>query len=189
MKNIIKNRIKESILAKEALVESQLDNIEKAANAIIDSIRSGGKLIAFGNGGSFADSQHIVGELVGRFKKERRALSAIALGTNTPLLTAIANDYGYDAIFSRELTALGKKGDVALGISTSGNSKNVIEAMKKAKSMGIKTIALLGSDGGMLKKDADIAIIVPSKDTPRVQESHIMIGHILCELIEEALTK
>jgi len=189
MKDKIKNRIKESISVKETLVKDQLDNIEKAAKAIIDSLKSGGKLLAFGNGGSFADSQHIAAELVGRFKKERRPFAAIALGSNLPLLTAIANDYGYAEVFSRELMALGKKGDVAFGISTSGNSKNVIEAIKKAKSMGIATIALLGGDGGILKKEADIVIIVPSKDTPRVQESHIMIGHILCELIEEALTK
>lgn len=189
MKDKIKNRIRESISVKETLVKDQLDNIEKAAKAIIDSLKSGGKLLTFGNGGSFADSQHIAAELVGRFKKDRPPLAAIALGANLPSLTAIANDYGYDEVFSRELSALGKKGDVALGISTSGNSKNVVEAIRKAKSIGIKTIALLGGDGGILKKEADVAIIVPSKDTPRVQESHIMIGHILCELIEEALTK
>ncbi|MFA6142265.1 MAG: D-sedoheptulose 7-phosphate isomerase [Candidatus Omnitrophota bacterium] len=189
MKDTIRKRITESISVKEFLARDQALNIESAAKAIIGSLKTGGKLIVFGNGGSTADSQHIAGELVGRFKKERRPFAAIALGTNTPLLTAIANDYGYSETFSRELEALGKKGDVALAISTSGNSKNVLEAVKKAKAVGIRTIALAGCDGGMLKKECDISIVVASRDTPRIQESHIMIGHILCELIEEGLSK
>ena len=189
MKEKIKGFIKESIATKEGILKDQADNIEKAAGAIITSFKSGGKLLIFGNGGSAADSQHIAAELVGRFKLERRALPAIALTTDTSALTAIANDYGYEHVFSRQIEALGSKGDVALGISTSGNSKNVIEALKKAKSMGLKTVALSGGDGGLMKSEADISVIVGAKDTPSVQESHIMIGHIICALVEESFFK
>lgn len=189
MKKNIERFIKESIAAKEAVLKDQVGNIEKAARTIIESLKAGGKLLVFGNGGSASDSQHIAAELVGRFKMERRALPAIALTVNTSILTAIANDYGYDVVFSRQIEALGVKGDVALGISTSGNSKNVIEALKKARSMGIRTIALSGGDGGGMKKEADISVTVSTKDTPRVQESHILIGHIICALIEDGMFK
>lgn len=189
MKDLIKSRIEESIKVKESLCKTELDNIARAAEAILKSLTAGGKLLVFGNGGSASDSQHIVAELVGRYKKERKAIPAIALTENTSSLTAIANDYGYDASFSRQVEALGKAGDVAIGISTSGNSVNVIEAVKKAKAAGLKTIGLLGCDGGKLKGACDVAIVVNSKDTPRVQESHITIGHILCELIEEGLAR
>ena len=189
MRKIIEEIIKKSILTKEAVSKTQVENIEKAATAIIASFKKGGKLLVFGNGGSAADSQHIVAELVGRFKTERKALPAIALTTNTSNLTALANDYGYDVVFSRQIEAFGEKGDVALGLSTSGNSENVLEAFKKAKSLGLVTIALSGGDGGKIIIEADISIIVGTEDTPRVQESHIMIGHILCQLIEDALFK
>lgn len=189
MKRLIEESIKGSIAAKESLLKSQLANIQKAAEAIIKSLENGGKLLIFGNGGSAADSQHIAAELVGRFKMERRALPAIALTTDTSAITAIGNDYGFERIFSRQVEALGVKGDVALGISTSGNSKNVIEAFRKAKSAGLKTIALTGGDGGNMKTEADISITVPVKDTPRIQESHILIGHILCQLIEGEMFK
>ncbi len=189
MRKKIEESIKESIRVKEAVNKTQAENIERAAKEIIDSLKIGGKLLIFGNGGSAADSQHIAAELVGRFKMDRLALPAIALTTNTSTLTAIANDYGYDVIFSRQIEALGVKGDVALGISTSGNSKNVIDALNKARSMGLKTIALTGNDGGKMKGITDISINVPSKDTPRIQESHIMVGHILCELIENGIVK
>ena len=189
MKNTIKAKIEESIEVKEALHESQVDNIEKAARVIINSLKGGGKLLVFGNGGSAADSQHIVAELVGRFKKERPAIAAIALTTNTSILSAIGNDYGYDATFSRQVEALGRKGDVVLGLSTSGNSKNVIAALKNAKSAGIKTVCLTGAGGGAMKDSCDVLIAVDSKNTPRIQESHILIGHILCELIEDELSK
>ncbi len=189
MKELIKKRIAESIEVKKELCRKELANIEKAARTIISSLGAGGKLLVFGNGGSAADSQHIAAELVGRFKKERKALAAIALTTNTSILTAIGNDYGYDVIFARQIEALGKKGDVALGISTSGNSKNVVEAFKKAKSIGLKTIGMTGVGGGAIKELSDVTIAAPSKDTPRIQESHGLIGHILCELIEEGLCK
>lgn len=187
MKTLIKKRIEESIRVKESLCKSELENIEKAAKTIVNSLKEGGKLIVFGNGGSAADSQHIAAELVGRFKKERRPLGAIALTTNTSTISALANDYGYDVTFSRQLEALADKRDAVLAISTSGNSKNVIEAVKKAKLLGLATVGLIGGDGGALRKESDISIVVGSKDTARIQESHIMIGHIICELIEEEL--
>lgn len=184
MQKTIIQVIKDSIAVKESVAKGQVANIEAAAKAIIASLENGGKILIFGNGGSAADSQHFAAELVGRFKKERRALGAIALSVNTSTLTAIANDYGYEASFSRQVEALGKTGDIAFGISTSGNSRNVIAAVKKARDLGLKTIGLLGCDGGELAKTCDISIVAGSADTPRVQESHITIIHILCELIE-----
>ena len=189
MKNVIEVSIKDSILAKEALLKSQVANIEMAARAVIKSLRLGGKVLIFGNGGSAADSQHMAAELVGRFKKERCALAAIALTVNTSAITAIGNDYGFDTIFARQIAALGKKGDVAIGISTSGNSVNVINAVKEAKSLDMITLCLTGGDGGKLAKICGLSINVAAKDTPRVQESHITIIHILCDLIEKELFK
>jgi len=187
MKKDIELYIKDSIKTKEGVLKDQIGNIENAANAIIESLRSGKKLLVFGNGGSAADSQHIAAELVGRFKMERKALPAIALTTDTSILTALANDYSYDMVFSRQVEALGIAGDVALGISTSGNSKNVIEALRKARALGMRTIALSGGDGGNISREADISIIVATKDTPRIQESQIMISHIICALIEDGM--
>lgn len=187
MRKEIERYIKDSVTAKEDLLKNQVVNIESAAKIIIESLKAGKKLLVFGNGGSASDSQHIAAELVGRFKMERKALPAIALTVNTSILTAIANDYGYDVVFSRQVEALGVKGDVALGISTSGNSKNVIEALKRARSVGMKTIALSGGDGGNMKREADISIVVATKDTPRVQESHILIAHIICALVEDGV--
>ena len=187
MKKTIENYIKDSMAAKENLLKSQVVNIESAAKAIIESFKTGKKLLVFGNGGSASDSQHIAAELVGRFKMERKALPAVALTANTSILTAIANDYGYDMVFLRQIEALGVQGDVALGLSTSGNSKNVIEALKKARSIGMKTIALSGGDGGSISREADISIVVATKDTPRVQESHILIAHIICALVEDGM--
>lgn len=187
MRKRIEGYINDSIKAKELLLKSELANIEKAAGIMISSLKGGGKILVFGNGGSAADSQHIVAELVGRFRKERRGLAAIALTTNTSTLTAIGNDYGYDATFSRQVEAIGRPRDVAIGISTSGNSINVLEAIKIAHNLGLITIGLLGGDGGRLKKECDVSIIVGTKNTPRVQESHSLVGHILCELVEEEL--
>jgi D-sedoheptulose 7-phosphate isomerase len=189
MKDKIKSLIEESIKTKEHVLKTELDNIEKAAQAVIGSLKSGGKLLIFGNGGSAADSQHIAAELVGRFKKERKAIPAIALTTDTSVITSMANDYGYDSIFARQIEALGRKGDIALGISTSGTSKNVLMGIKKAGALGLKTICFSGGGGGLLKGECDISIIVDSKDTARVQESHIMIGHVICELVEDELAK
>lgn len=187
MKDKIKDIIEESIGVKKDVIKSQLDAIEKATSAIISTLRAQGKVILFGNGGSAADSQHIAAELVGKFLKERKALPAIALTTNTSILTAIGNDYSYAQIFARQLDALAEKKDIAIGISTSGKAANVIEAIELANRKGITTIALTGGDGGGLAKIAKISIIVPSKVTPRIQEAHITIGHIICQLVEDEL--
>ncbi|NQT22236.1 MAG: D-sedoheptulose 7-phosphate isomerase [Candidatus Omnitrophica bacterium] len=185
----IKSIIESSIEAKNLLCESKyLDIILKIAEEISSSLKRGGKLIVFGNGGSAADAQHMVCELVGRYKKERKAIAAISLTTNTSSITAISNDYSYDHSFKRQIEALGSKNDIALGISTSGNAPNVIEALKKAGELKVKTIALTGKDGGKICRAADISLIVPSEDTPRIQEAHILVIHILCELIEDALS-
>lgn len=181
--------LRDSIKIKEDLIASSADVIAQIASQIIRALKNGGKLIIFGNGGSSADAQHIAAELVGRFQKERRALAALALTTNTSVLTALANDYGYETVFSRQLEALADKKDVVLAISTSGNAKNVNIAVRKAKADGIKTIAFTGQPGGELAKLADIALIVPAKITARIQEAHITVGHILCELIEDELSK
>lgn len=153
-----------------------------------EAIGRGNKILIFGNGGSAADAQHIAAELVGRYKLERRGLPAIALTTDTSALTAIANDYGYDMVFSRQIEALARPGDVVIGISTSGNSKNVINAFKSAKELGCKCIGLSGKDGGVMSKVCDVNIVVPSNNTPRIQEMHILIGHIMCQAIEDSLT-
>lgn len=161
--------------------------IERAAGLIIDSYRRGGKVLLFGNGGSAADAQHLAAELVGRFNLERQALPAIALTTNTSIMSALANDYGYDRVFARQVEALVKEGDVAVGISTSGNSPNVIEAIRCARERKAHTVGLSGCGGGKLAEAAELVITAPSHSTPRVQEAHIAIGHIICEIVERAL--
>jgi D-sedoheptulose 7-phosphate isomerase len=186
MRERVREIILESIQVKEELLKSKVGQILEITEVIIEALKKGGKLIVFGNGGSAGDAQHIAAELVGRFKKDRPALAAISLTTNTSIITALANDFGYDIVFSRQLEALAGKFDVALGISTSGKAKNVALGLKQAKKMGLKTIALTGGDGGELMKIADLSLVVPSAVTARVQEAHITIGHILCELIEEA---
>lgn len=185
----IKNIIKESIGVKELILsdEKLISNIEKAAQIIIDCYRNGGKVLFCGNGGSAADAQHLAAELSGRFYYDRPALEAEALHVNTSYLTAVGNDYSFDLIYSRILSASGKTGDVLVGISTSGNSKNVLEAQKVAKQKGMKIISLTGESGGEMKDLTDCLINVPSKLTPRIQESHIMIGHIICQIVEEEL--
>jgi len=187
MRDRIKDILFESIQVKEELLHTKIGQIVEIADLIIDALKKDGKLILFGNGGSASDSQHIAAELVGRFQKERRALPAIALTTNTSTLTALANDYGYEVIFARQIEALAQKNDIAIGISTSGRAKNVASGIKQAKKMGLKTVALTGADGGEVAKLADISLIVPSAVTARIQEAHITIGHILCELIEQAV--
>ena len=187
MKKKIEGILEESISVKKDLMASQLDVIEKAAAAVIRSLKAGGKVIIFGNGGSAADSQHMAAELVGKFLKERKGLPAVALTVNTSILTAIANDYSYDEVFSRQLDAIAGNNDVAVGISTSGNAKNVIRAVELANKKGMVTIALTGRDGGGLAKIAKISIIVPSRSTPRIQEAHVTVVHILCQMVEEAL--
>jgi len=185
----INELIKESIRVKEKLLETQSFEIDRAAKLIISCLKRGGKVIVFGNGGSAADSQHFAAELVGRFKKERKPLPAIALTTNTSILTAIANDYNYEDVFQKQIEALGDKRDVAIGISTSGKARNVIKGIITAKKMKMKTICLTGERGTDLARLVDVSIIVPSADTARIQEAHITVEHILCELIEDTLFK
>ncbi len=164
------------------------ENIVDAAALITHCLRSGGKLLFFGNGGSAADAQHLAAEFVGRFQIERHPLPAMALTTDSSILTAVGNDYGFDQIFTRQVQALGRPGDVAIGISTSGNSPNVTSAIKQAAKQDLKTIGLAGKDGGSLAKAVDVSIVVASTNVARVQECHITIGHILCELVENDLS-
>ena len=187
MRDRIKDILLESIQVKEELLRTSIGKIIEITDLITDCLKKNGKVILFGNGGSASDSQHIAAEFVGRFKKDRNALAAIALTTNTSILTALANDYGYEVIFAKQIEALGQKNDVAIGISTSGKAKNVVLAIKQAKKMGLKTIALTGADGGELAKLTDISLIVPSSVTARIQEAHITVGHIICELVEQAV--
>lgn len=184
MKKEIERIFRESIRVKEETLKSNSDKIIQAVEAIQQAFTQNNKVLFFGNGGSAADSQHIAAEFIGRFMKERRALPAIALTTDTSILTALGNDYTFDIVFARQIAGLGRPGDVAFGISTSGNSKNVIEGIKQAKKMGLKTISLTGGSGGMLAPLTDISLIVPSKETARIQESHLCLAHTICELVE-----
>lgn len=163
--------------------------VTKAIKMQIEALKNGNKILLAGNGGSAADSQHFAAELVGRFKMERKGLPAIALTTDSSNLTSIGNDYGFDKVFSRQVEALGEEGDVFIGISTSGNSKNIIEAVLEAKNRGVKTIGLLGRNGGELAKICDLSIVIPYENTARVQEIHIMTIHLMCEFIEKELAK
>ncbi len=179
--------IRKSVETKQRLSKECLDEIIEMAHIIITALRQGRKVVFFGNGGSAADAQHISAELVGKFKKTRAPLRALALTTNTSIITAIGNDISFDEIFSRQVSANLERGDVAVGISTSGRSKNVILGVKEAARIGAKTIALTGGDGGPLARLCDHTVIVPSNDTQRIQECHIMIGHVVCELIDDAV--
>ena len=191
MNSRISKSIEESVAAKQAILNDQafLGRIETAAATITESLRNGGKIHFCGNGGSAADAQHLAAELSGRFYFDRPPLNAEALHCNTSYLTAVGNDYGYDLVFSRLLRGTAKAGDVIVGISTSGNSKNILNAFEAAKEMGVKIIAMTGETGGAMKDYADILLNAPSTDTPRIQECHILIGHIICELVETALFK
>jgi len=184
-----REQIDASIAVKRALLEDEalLQNLEKAARAMVRALQSGGKILLFGNGGSAADAQHIAAELAGRYKLERPGLAAVALTVNTSVLTAIANDYSFEHVYARQVEALGGPGDVAIGISTSGNSMSVVHGLETARRKGLVTIAMTGASGGRLKSRAEICLQAPSNETPRVQECHILIGHILCEYVEEEL--
>jgi D-sedoheptulose 7-phosphate isomerase len=189
MKETIQQIFQESIRVKQETLKANLNAIVQAVEEITEVLRNNGKVILFGNGGSAADSQHIAAEFIGRFQKERPSLAAIALTTDTSILTALGNDYGFDVIFARQLEGIGCRGDIAIAISTSGKSKNVIAAVQQAKTMGIKTIGLTGCGGGDLAKLCDIPLVVPSHTTSRIQESHICIAHTICELVENQFTK
>ena len=183
----IKDCLNNSAKIKIATAKKLDQEIAKATKLAINTYKRGNKILLCGNGGSAADSQHIAAELIGRFKKERKALPAIALTTDTSVLTSVTNDYWYDLIFSRQIEALGKKGDLLFALSTSGNSINIIRAVELAKSLKIKTIGLLGGDGGKLKEIVDLAIVAPAESSDRIQEVHITIGHIICDLAEQKL--
>ena len=173
-------------IALHATAKSSPDPVLDTVEAIVASLRQGGKLLLFGNGGSAADAQHVACELVGRFLKERKALAAIALTTDTSILTALSNDYAFEQVFARQIEAVGRKGDVAFGMSTSGRSPNVVNGLQVARALGLKTVALTGRDGGAVGASADIHINVPSESTPRVQEVHLTLLHIICQLVEDA---
>lgn len=181
----VKNLLNISADLKKTVAETLSAEILDAAQQIKNRLETGGKLLLMGNGGSAGDAQHIAAELVGRFKKERKAMPAIALTVDTSSLTALGNDYGFDTIFERQIEALANKSDAVVGISTSGNSENVVRAVHKANSIGAYTIGLLGNKGGKLKQIVNLPLVIPSNDTARIQEVHITIGHIICEIIEE----
>jgi D-sedoheptulose 7-phosphate isomerase len=186
-------RVRHSIEASIAVKQLLLNNVEvvssisKVSEILVEILKRGNKPLLFGNGGSAADAQHIAAELVGRFAFDRPSLPALALSVNSSCLTAIANDYGFDVTFARQIEALGRPGDVAIGISTSGNSPNVLSAVAVARKMGLQTVALTGATGGKLKAAVDHCICVPSNETPRIQECHILIGHIISELVEQTI--
>ncbi|MCC6442940.1 MAG: D-sedoheptulose 7-phosphate isomerase [Armatimonadetes bacterium] len=187
MKEHIEASLNESIRVRRLLLENQLEEIERFVRMIIETYRQGGKVIFMGNGGSAADAQHLSGELVGRFHSNRKALPSLSLSTDTSILTCIGNDYGFESLFSRQIEAWGAPGDLVVGITTSGNSPNVLEGIRKAKAMGIATVGLTGGTGGKLASAADFCLIMPSADTARIQELHITLGHIACELLDEEL--
>ena len=176
--------VDESISLKKRFAAEQGDAVVAAAQMLAGVFQAGGKVLLFGNGGSAADAQHLAAEFVNRFQVERPPLAALALTTDTSILTAVANDYDFLQVFAKQVRALGRPGDLALGLSTSGNSPNVVEGLKAARELGLATLALSGRDGGLVAQAAELALIVPSRNTPRIQEVHITIGHVLCDLVD-----
>jgi len=189
MIDLIKERINSSIEVKRKILQNEvlLQNLEQTVEMITLCFKTGNKVFFCGNGGSAADAQHLAAEFSGRFYFDRAPLPAEALHCNTSYLTAISNDYNFDIIYSRLIAGLAKKGDVLVGLSTSGNAKNVVQSFEKAKEMGVYTIGMTGESGGLMKDLSDILLNVPSNNTPRIQESHILIGHIICEFVEKAI--
>lgn len=187
MKNTIRTIIQASIDTKQAILqdEKMIDAIYASVEKITAAFKNGNKVLFCGNGGSAADAQHLAAEFSGRFYKDRDALPAEALHVNTSYMTAVANDYSFDVVYSRMVNGIGKKGDVLVGLSTSGNSLNILKAIETAKEKGMTTIGFTGATGGKMKTECDILLNVPSTDTPRIQESHILLGHIICQLVEE----
>jgi len=185
MRSIIEFEFNEHLKISRTTMESIGNSLEIAANLCIESLKSGGKILIFGNGGSAADAQHIAAELVGRYKIERKGLPAIALTTDTSVLTSIGNDFGYNHVFDRQVEALANEDDVVIGISTSGSSANVINGLQAGKELGCKLIGLSGKGGGEMSALCDVNLLVPSENTPRIQEMHIVIGHTICHLIEK----
>jgi D-sedoheptulose 7-phosphate isomerase len=187
MQDILRQSLENSIKAKEDFVSSQEQNLLLLVDVLVASFQRGGKLLLFGNGGSAADAQHLAAEFVNRFLIDRKPLPALALTTDSSILTSIGNDFSYDDIFSKQIHALGKKEDVALGISTSGNSPNVINAIQAAREIGMHTAVLTGGNGGKLASEAELVLNVPSDKTPHIQETHIWIEHMLCWLVDERM--
>jgi D-sedoheptulose 7-phosphate isomerase len=189
MKNYISNQVKKSYEIKQDIFNNTeiMSLIEDVCKKVVEVYKSGNKTLIAGNGGSAADAQHIAGEFVSKFYFDRPGLASLALTTDSSILTAIGNDYGYDKLFSRQVQANGVKGDLFIGISTSGNSENILQALRECREKGIITVGLTGADGGKMKELCDYCICTPSQETPRVQETHILIGHIICAVVEEDL--
>jgi len=183
----LQEAVAEAIRLKSQVVAEQGEMVVAAARMLAEALRAGGKVLIFGNGGSAADAQHLAAEFVNRFRIERPPLAALALTTDTSILTSIANDYDFQEVFAKQVRALGRPGDVAVGLSTSGASPNVALALRVARELGLKTLALSGGDGGPVAAGADLALIVPSRETPRIQEVHITVGHVLCDLVDYLL--
>jgi D-sedoheptulose 7-phosphate isomerase len=189
--DFVRKQIEESIKVKKLILDNDkfLKSVIETAEVCSEALKNGNKILLIGNGGSAADAQHIAGELVNRFSFERPGLSAIALTTDTSVITSISNDYGFENLFSRQIQALGRKGDVLISLSTSGTSANILKGIEEANKTGIKTIGLTGKSGGKMADLCDICLMIPSEDTPRIQEAHILVGHILCSVIENSLFK
>lgn len=188
MKTTIENEFQSHLKIIQDVIKTMKEPLEEASNLVVQTLKQGNKILFFGNGGSAADAQHIAAELTGRYKRERKGLPGIALTTDTSALTAIGNDYGYDRVFDRQVEALAQKGDLLFGISTSGNSKNVINAFKVGQEMGCKIIGMSGRDGGLMNQYCDVNLIVPSNDTPRIQEMHILFAHTICQIVDNELS-
>jgi D-sedoheptulose 7-phosphate isomerase len=184
---LIDSSVAESLRVKAQFFQENKERIAQTAEVLAHALRNGRKVLFFGNGGSAADAQHIAAEMVGRFGPERAAMAAISLSTDTSILTSVSNDYGYSKVFSRQIEALGQAGDAAIGISTSGNSPSVLDAIDVARSKGLFTVGFTGETGGKMKDRTEVLFQVPSRQTPRIQETHILLGHILCELIDREL--
>lgn len=189
MLDTIKDEFRSHLETINSVINCMEKDLEEAAKLAVETLKKGNKILLCGNGGSAADAQHIAAELTGRYKVERRGLSGIALTTDTSALTAIGNDYGYDKVFERQVEALANEGDLILGISTSGNSANVINALKMGKELGCKSLGFSGRGGGAMNEVCDINLVVPSDNTPRIQEMHILFGHTLCQIIDNELSK
>ncbi|MGP2657903.1 D-sedoheptulose 7-phosphate isomerase [Malaciobacter sp. WC5094] len=188
MKQTISNEFQSHLETINNVINNMEDELVNASTLAVETLKAGNKILLCGNGGSAADAQHIAAELTGRYKTERRGLPGIALTTDTSALTAIGNDYGYDRVFDRQVESLANKGDLIIGISTSGNSGNVISALKLGRELGCKTLGFSGRDGGTMNEMCDINLVVPSNDTPRIQEMHILFGHTICQIIDNELS-
>ena len=188
MKTVIENEFLGHLETIKKVIETMNEPLQEASFLAVEALKNGKKVLLFGNGGSAADAQHIAAELTGRYKTERRGLPGIALTTDTSALTAIGNDYGYDRVFDRQVESLAQEGDVLIGISTSGNSENVINAFKVGKEIGCKIVGFSGRDGGLMNDYCDINLVVPSDNTPRIQEMHILFGHTICQIIDNELS-